>query len=966
MPDLKVDKSPETESDRLNELRHRESVANGEYGQEAIDAGTDQLEAHANDPANASAKVRESESGEAGSDAKWNVNRDKSSKKAKTGRLKAALKNKGAITVLIALIGGGATLPFIGAAALPAAILGNMNDKSMLHGLQQYMEDYTEFAIFGGKTGAVQTKTDSLKGLSQKDIKVLEANGVKLEGPEKTLTGKTTFTSVSVNGGESVKAGAEFKNAMRTNPAFRSAMIFNKGSYWKSAKSGFAAKVKSIFKFNADPDLSGNDDKARTKKLVTASVEPDNSISPKPMDSSVPEDPSTVDNLAKNKSDAEGILGELSSEVDAQKALVADGTVPDGAAARSSSADIAEKLNQNGFDVTGDATKGIGGKIWSFANTLDIADMVCTIYQTASIANNISRTVALTNIVRFAMTVRASLEKMEAGDDNDGSTNYLMSILHNKDPTTGQSFDQSSYASVLFTGQLSSQPSAVSAFGGQAMIMLYMAMHSINQHAGEILGGDATTGRTVLKTFCNFATNLGVQVLATAGSLVLGFLSGGASLAVSKGAEEAGKVAIKKGAEEVVEKASKEIIEKTTKEISEKTAEGATRNMASKSWSAFKGIYANMSIWNKIGILVAGVGTFGMSSIIDSLSGSDIAGFTGNGVSAMDALGTGQDVYDSRVALADGGNIATYNQVADYQQTKLAYENSYTQDMSYQAKDTPFDLSNPNSQLGTMVFGMQKMIGLSAISNFPSFIKSLAYLPMKLPNLLVAHAADNQPTPENIANIVGNPYYQENKIATTITGSPQIIFQKHYSFEDVMNQLLGTDITYDGDNSTSGEPILTIAPGSDLSEYADKCHNPAKTELDPEFIDGDGALLNPFEASTNGYDISTCVPGGDHYEPIYTLYDDAIRYIGQVSPDTSTSTSDQPSPSDGTITPDSPNNNTLSPNKVSIVVPSIYSSTINTIVEQDKTTQLASILNNSTMQRQYKTLNNKLPYSMAI
>ncbi len=52
-----------------------------------------------------------------------------------TEKAKVLLKKRGATIGIVALLGGGAAVPFLGAASLPFSILGNMDAQSRLQGL---------------------------------------------------------------------------------------------------------------------------------------------------------------------------------------------------------------------------------------------------------------------------------------------------------------------------------------------------------------------------------------------------------------------------------------------------------------------------------------------------------------------------------------------------------------------------------------------------------------------------------------------------------------------------------------------------------------------------------------------------------------------------------------------------------------------------------------------------------------
>lgn len=817
-------------------------------------------------------------------------------------KMKAVFQKKGATGAIVLLLGGGAAVPFLGAASLPFSILGNQDAKSMMNGLKQYENDYTGFRLFTSK-GSVSSSANKIKGLRESEIAELKANGVDFEGAKyNSVTKKTTFTAVKFEG-QTYHAGAEFNNAMRTNAAFSSSMLFTKGSYWKSAKSSFAAKVKSLFKIDPNPDLSGKDDKERNKKLMAESIEGADSHA-SAQNTQEEKNKDGVDPNADEKAKATALAGDLQSEIEAETQALANGDISTTLAADSNNGNLGQAMGREGTDLAGDATKGLGGKIWGYVNALGPVDTMCTIYNVANTANVLARTVALANIVRFAMTLRATIEKAKAGDDDGQSAQYLMNLIQQKDPTTGQSFDETSYAAFLFSGTLSSEPSSVSALGGQAMLALYMTMHAVHSIFGQVAkyasvglaSGSATSGRTFLKSVCSIAQNVGVQIAATVGSLVVGFFSGGSSIAAEEGVMASIKIGFQTAIKKVTESIGKDAIKAFLKKEGEKISEDGLLRYASKSsWSAFTTMWKGMDNWTKVGLLAAGASAFGMGYIIDTLAGGNIAGFIKNGFSAFDALGTGWNQYESSNGIASGGNMATYAQATAYQETQQTYNNAYVAEMQYQAKDTPFDLKNPYSMLGSAMFGVQKTIGISASLSLPSTLLSVASLPFNLPSMFAAHADDTQPTPKEIGDQVQDPYYQDNSIAVTTTGSPQVIFQKQYSFQDILDKLVDVpnpQVSYTGNDPTTGDPQLSIIAGTDLDAYAQKCHNPEKTQPDPEFENEEG---------TNLYDTDTCISGGKNYKPEYQLYDDAIRFIGQVSPDdTGDSTSSTTSAAAGT------------------------------------------------------------------
>lgn len=780
---------------------------------------------------------------------------------------KVFMKKRGAIVGIVALLGGGAAVPFLGVAGLPFAILGNMDAKSMMQGASAYLEDYLGFRIFGNsKAASVNGSGEKIAGLLPDEIAQLKEAGVEFKGGKtNSVTKRTTYTAVRVKGGAWIEAGTAFNDAMLNDVNFRKAMMYTKSSYWKAFKSQAAVDTRTRYGGNPNPDLStdkpdGEEAEAeRNKKLMqSATGETSMDVSSRVKSN----DDSPKADVEKANSEAQKIVDGLKDEIEAKKAAIADGKIPTSVAADSNLGNIATALDKDVIDVD-TSVKGVGGQVWGLVNALGPVDTVCTIYQTANTAAVLARGVALASAVRLFYTFRASLERTKAGYDNDNTVHYLMNILNKPDASTGQKFDSSTFASALFTGQLSSEPSTVSIYGGQAMIALLTGMHALHSIVGA--GTGAANGRVILKNICGVATNLGVQIAATVGSL----FSGGTITAIKAGFQAGMKAAASQLTKQIVEKfgkkAIKEAIEKATSTISEK---GFSR----VAWNGFKKLYDNMSPWDKVGVLVAGVSTFGIGYIVNTLSGGGVAGMLGNGMSFLEGVGTGWNQMEFANGLASGASVATYASASAYRSTKDKYEQNYIADMKYDARSTPLDIKNPYSTLGAAVFGAQKMVGLSASSNIVDWLRSVAMLPLKLPSLGTAKADDTALTPEAIGEKIGDPFMTENQIAQNVTGVPQIIFQKSISFSTFLSQFVDNSspqVSYSGNDEETGEPKLSIISGSDLANYKDKCHNANRTELDPQFTDDEGSNL---------YDINTCVNNRN------AAYDDAIGYISQVSP----------------------------------------------------------------------------------
>ncbi len=789
------------------------------------------------------------------------------------GGLKAKLKNftrkKGAMVAIIALISGGAGLPFLGVSSLPFSILGNMSAKSITQQLTPFSDDYDRFMLFGIKgSNPVKIKAGQISGLTQAQIDKIKAADptVKFEpsSGNKTKSGKFTFNSIEVGG---VKINAtNYNSTIRANPTIRKTLRVSKPSLWKASKSAAGASVKRLFRINVNPDVVGASEVESNRKLVQESVEGTTAD----VRGSVNSDANTTEPDPVKTSETSAVADNFSEQIDEAKKAVAEG--------KSSRPPLA--MNNVGTLLSGDATdidtlvgkSSLGSQVFGFVNSLDVADTICTLYQTAYTANVAARSLAMANFVRYGFTFITSFEKAMAGDDNTGQVNYLLSILNRKDPDTGLAFDSSSYASFLFNGELSSEPSAVSALGGQGMLALITGMHAIHTIAGF---GSPANGRVFLKTSCGIATNLLAQVGVSIGSIIIGIFTGGTSLAAAASSSTAVKVGLREGMKVIVKKMTETAGQKVRESISKNLGKDALKQLPKKSWTGFRSVSSKLSKWDKLGILLAGVSLFGMDYIVKALSGEGIVDTIQNGFATMDSVGMARQQVDFATTIAAGGSIATYSQARAALPQLLAYEDRYNKTMGEDARSTPFDISNPYSALGSVASSAQKTIGLSSSMTLGSSLRSVFKLTTNAPALLMGSvaAAANAPTPESIGEYVGDDYSKENKLAQQVTGSYTAVMNKKYSYSDILEKLVFNDkpqIQQTGVDSKTGEPILEIIPGTELADYQQLCHNPQRLVPDPEYAEDD-----------TKYD-TDCIEGRSKYN---ALYSNAISYITVGSPD---------------------------------------------------------------------------------
>ncbi len=804
-------------------------------------------------------------------------------------KVKAAgifIKKRSAALAIIALLGGGASIPFIGMTSLPMSILGNLDAKSLLQPLSAYLQDYYGFRFFGtSKKGSVAADGETFAGLRDTEIEELKKKGVEFPGEGKKLkNGKVVYDKIIIDGKEITPAS--FKQDLRQNPRLRKKVIFQKGSYFKSAKSAATKKVKSLFKYSTDPGTVKSDTpEEKDKNIVKQSTEGTSSDTTS-SSTGAKEGESTTSEYDKAKADAEDVSGTMKENIDTAKENPLDSSVVGSTDYGNPSAS-----RLGAVDDVATATKNVGQKIFSYIDTLDIADAACTVYQVAYSATLIARTVALVNIIRYAIYIRSVFEQAKKGEDVSGEAMYILNKLIKVDPSTGLSFDRSSFSQMLFNGSLTGEPSGISAIGGSLLATMYNGMHAFHAGIGDVFPdvvfgkSDAGKGRKFLKEACKLATNLGVQVSVTLGEIALGILTFGSSTAATTTAKVTAKTAFTFAKDtftkNIIKKFSKEAIGSFIKEETAKVGEKlAIKNLRKSSTKLLKNTAKDLikKPWQAIGLVAGLTGTFGMPFLVHALSGANVAGALNNGILNMDAIGTGLQAWEMTNGIASGGTMATYSAATAYESTLKEYRDAYIADMKYDARNTPFDIQNPYSTLGSALFSMQKTLGVANTTNFSASIIATIGLPFKLLSDIVT-AAREPITQEKLGENSGNPYFIENKISTQVMGSANVIFKKTHSFADIMEQIGPNSsnpmIEYSGDDEKTGEPKLSIKSGTKLAEYADQCHNPDRTEVDPEFQNDEGSNL---------YDFNKCAVGGSSRDKDAELYSDAIAFIHQVSP----------------------------------------------------------------------------------
>lgn len=808
------------------------------------------------------------------------------------GKVVALFKKRSAVVGITAVLGLASTIPFLGAMSLPFALFGNLNLQSVLQGMSQYSEDYMAYRVFGNKT-SVSFKDDKMAGLTGAQIEELEANGVKLNNPTKTITGKTVYESIEV-GGNTITNEAEFKSAMRAHPELRAKVIISKPSLWKSAQSAVAKNILRKENVKVNPDIKEGTPQEQRAQVLEDVVDGAAGEATTATGSGEGASDEQRSQQAAAKNDAEAIASDYNDRIAAAKKAVSEG------------AETATNLEMENIPALLSVEENMSPNLiktaWNTINPLGLTSDLCTAYQIADTANTLARVFVVSNLIRLALDFRASVEKVMAGDGDPSTLSPYLEALNTQNPSTGESFDQSAAAQMVFNNSVSTDPMALTALGGAGVAILYGGMRGINKFFGL---GNAHDGRRTIKSTCAIANNLGVQVGALAGSVALAVFTGTGSAWGEAGALATARITISEGIKATI----KDLLENVLKEVTEKgaitavkdLAKDALKNAGKKSWAMARGILKSPR--DLMSLALVGTQTFAMGYIVDAVTGGNIANALLNGTSFISGVITGQNSYDYRNAIGSGGVVTNISTATAYLNNDYSsYQKSYIAYMQDQARSTPFDITNQYSAVGSALSSFRKVFGTNAFSSVSSALTSLASIPASLPKLFFGSAyASDTPDLQAINDAVGNQFYSENNVAVQITGTPLAIFNKSYSFADIKGQLIDSaspQISYDGDDETTGEPKLSVIPGTRLEKYINKCHNPDNTEADEMFRkDNEDGSTDPtafdLTCSTFGrsngvqVDSNTTISAAEA-----SLYDDAVGFVTQVSASPSDTTSD--------------------------------------------------------------------------
>jgi len=831
---------PNTQDEQDKAYNPGEQAYQEKMGAGYVGSGVDQAEAFANDPNNATKDVKSAE--EKGN---WDTNLSEEPKK-KPVSFRARFKKAGPIIgIITALVGGGGAFSILGAPTFMfQSINGNLYSRidSMLSTVTEAQDNILVGKIFvedGGVNNSCKDLPCTSKGLTELEVAELQERGAVFnpEDGYKRTNGKYSFNSIQVEGVTITKTN--FKASLANSAPVRKLMKPFRSATWNFLKTAVAASVRTKnLKITLNPDISGKSQEDINKKVFAVST--GSRAAP---NVSTPElDTEGLDDDAKVAAEAEreraaGAAANFADQIAEQRAKAATGVAPSTVLDGGNIASVIEQGSAAG-EIDIEAGRPAWKNWFGYVNTLDGADLICSVYQLANTASVIARTVALTNVVRYGYIFISIGDKIAAGDATQEEVAILGNILTTPDPL-GRAFDGGGAMQWLFTGKLSGDaPTGVSAVGSDALKNIYISMHTIHALVGGVAGGSSSDGRAILNNTCAIATNLALQIAVTvvdlAISVVAGIFTGGSATVLLQGLKIGATTAIKTGVKLVIKKVVAEFAKDAAEKITVKSALKTTARNAKK---VVRGLATDPT--NVAFAMIMLVQWFGMDYITQALAGSDVLNMMKSGSQTGDAIVTAYSTTDVMTSVATGGSVQS---VADYTSAKKvndAYIAANIQDLKDEAN--PLDINNPYSKIAMFTSSLVSSLNPRTTTGVDSFaantIASLSLPSAALSSLGSSAYADDlqEATAENLSTYNADPYFIEEGISNDIVGNPGVSGDSGYIREHTPEEVIGKMI----ESNQLQADGKTIVAGSSYEKHVNECNNPGRVQVDGTLFSGE-------------------------------------------------------------------------------------------------------------------------------
>ncbi|MBC7764345.1 hypothetical protein H7Y29_01395, partial [Microbacteriaceae bacterium] len=360
-----------------DELRNAEGATDDSY----TNAGLDQREAYANDPANAARdNVESQETDTSDGSGGWTVNRSPDVQKgSSTGSTAVKILKKGGPggILLSVLLGLGGIFSFFGG---PGLLIVNLAEKMT----EKFNHQLTSMDIRTNKIIVAKIKNTTtgvctpvkikckFASFSTKEIDNFKRAGIEIipdQNASRTLTGRTKASGFKYNGGPEIKAGA-FASELKNNTSFAQAVRNGYNPKFAGMSDAIANKVFAKLKVSKRsplPDDAASDEE-RMKSVQEQTKNGMDSGSTSTHNVGDPKEPCPAGKTCTNTQD----------DINAEKAAAANTGVIADEAGKVDAED--SKASSKALSELADKGPSAAGKLTSLVKVTGIADNACSVY----------------------------------------------------------------------------------------------------------------------------------------------------------------------------------------------------------------------------------------------------------------------------------------------------------------------------------------------------------------------------------------------------------------------------------------------------------------------------------------------------------------------------------------------------------------------------------------------------------
>lgn len=506
---------PDSDKQQDDKFNPGEQNAEKQFGAGYVGAGLDQLESFANDPENATKKSVEEQEGNP--DASWRSsyagNKTRPGKDLSQANIKAILKKRGPLGLILAILLGGGVVGtiFVSPSVLLLQIREVMVEKFnvQLPAMNARYGRVIDSKVDSATNGLCGTKISvkcRYSTMSKAQVARFSAANITVEGGENAL-GRTKPTGFRFAG--EVIPASEFRATMRSNPEFLNAVR----RAYNPKFAGFADQIWARYARSVSitkaPNVDGNTDEERAKSIEERVRNGDTNASFKRVTVN-DTNPQTGDKYTQPQAD----------QVNA---------AADRAAGFSSEARAGGKIGTEAVEQVTTSIATGGGVALNAIKFTGMADTACQAYGAVQTLGYAAKTIRAIQLARYAFVFLNVADQIREGTADAGDVAYLGGIL------TEVAYDASSAALRVSRG------SATDSFGYK--FAAYGTGGKMSNFAMQFLAGGGLTGEliNVTSTINSFLPG---GAKATCGTLAnpwvqAGSIIGGIALMLVPGAGQA-------------------------------------------------------------------------------------------------------------------------------------------------------------------------------------------------------------------------------------------------------------------------------------------------------------------------------------------------------------------------------------------------------------------------------------------